>query len=206
MNASAAAVAAVPGPAVDAPRSGRRAAWMLAGLAAATLARAATNGQSTTTALAAGSGFGIALLVTAILAGWRPSWPRGRALVIGAVGGVVLLALPLLLHPAAASAIGMRPGPLAAWAVVTILVATAEEVLLRGALFDAIARRRYGVSGAVVVSSLAFALMHVPLYGWAVVPLDIAAGVWLCGLRLASGGVAAPAVAHALADLATWWL
>jgi hypothetical protein len=30
--------------------------------------------------------------------------------------------------------------------------------------------------------------------------------VWLCGLRLASGGVAAPAVAHALADLATWWL
>jgi membrane protease YdiL (CAAX protease family) len=205
MNASAAAVAAVPGPAVDTARSGRRAAWLLAGLAAATFARAAANGQSITTALAAGSGFGIALLVAAILAGWRPSWPRGRSLVIGAVGGVVLLALPLLLHPAAASAIGMRPGPLAAWAVVTILVASAEEVLLRGALFDAIGQR-YGLSGAVVVSSLAFALMHVPLYGWTVVPLDIAAGVWLCGLRLASGGVAAPAVAHALADLATWWL
>jgi membrane protease YdiL (CAAX protease family) len=205
MNASAAAVAAVPGPAVDTPRSGRRAAWLLAGLAAATLARAAANGQSTTTALAAGSGFGIALLVAAILAGWRPSWPRWRSLVIGAVGGVVLLALPLLLHPAAASAIGMRPGPLAAWAVVTNLVATAEEVLLRGALFDAIGQR-YGLSGAVVVSSLAFALMHVPLYGWTVVPLDIAAGMWLCGLRLASGGIAAPAVAHALADLATWWL
>jgi membrane protease YdiL (CAAX protease family) len=202
---TAAAVAAVPGPAVDAPRSGRRAAWLLAGLAAATLARAAANGQSTTTALAAGSGFGIALLVTAILAGWRPPWPRGRSLVIGAVGGVVLLALPLLLHPAAASAIGMRPGPLPAWVVVTILVATAEEVLLRAALFDAIGQR-YGASGAVVVSSLAFALMHVPLYGWTVVPLDIAAGVWLCGLRLASRGVGAPAVAHALADLATWWL
>jgi membrane protease YdiL (CAAX protease family) len=205
MNASAAAVAAAPGPAVDSPRSGRRTAWLLAGLAAATFARAAANGQSTTTALAAGSGFGVALLVAAILAGWRPSWPRGRSLVLGAVGGVVLLALPLLLHPAAASAIGMRPGPLAAWAVVTLLVATAEEVLLRGALFDAIGKG-YGVSGAVVVSSLAFALMHVPLYGWTVVPLDIAAGVWLCGLRLASGGVAAPAVAHALADLATWWL
>jgi membrane protease YdiL (CAAX protease family) len=205
MNASAAAVAAVPGPAVDTARSGRRAAWLLAGLAAATFARAAANGQPTTTALAAGSGFGVALLVAAILAGWRPAWPRGRSLVIGAVGGVVLLALPLLLHPGAASAIGMRPGPLAAWAVVTILVATAEEVLLRGALFDAIGQP-YGLLGAVVVSSLAFALMHVPLYGWTVVPLDIAAGVWLCGLRLASGGVAAPAVAHALADLATWWL
>jgi membrane protease YdiL (CAAX protease family) len=205
MNASAAAVAAVPTQAVDTPGSGRRAAWLLAGLAAATFARAAVNGHSTTTALAAGSGFGIALLVTAILVGWRPSWPRGRSIVIGAVGGVVLIALPLFLHPAAASAIGMRPGPLAAWAAVTILVATSEEVLLRGPLFDAIGQR-YGLSGAVVVSSLAFALVHVPLYGWAVVPLDIAAGVWLCGLRLASGGVAAPAIAHALADLATWWL
>jgi membrane protease YdiL (CAAX protease family) len=121
------------------------------------------------------------------------------------MGGVVLIALPLFLHPAATSAIGMRPGPLAAWAAVTILVATAEEVLLRGVLFDAIGQR-FGLSGAAVLSSLAFALIHVPLYGWTVVPLDIAAGVWLCGLRLESGGVTAAAVAHALADLATWWL
>ena len=59
---------------------------------------------------------------------------------------------------------------------------------------------------AVAVTSLAFALIHVPLYGWHVVPLDFAVGVWLAGLRLASGGVAAPAIAHSLADLATWWM
>jgi membrane protease YdiL (CAAX protease family) len=59
---------------------------------------------------------------------------------------------------------------------------------------------------AVAVPSLAFALMHVPLYGWQVVPLDLGVGVWLGGLRLATGGVAAPAMAHGLADLSTWWI
>jgi hypothetical protein len=48
--------------------------------------------------------------------------------------------------------------------------------------------------------------MHVPLYGWHVVPLDLGVGLWLAGLRLATGGIAAPAIAHAVADLATWWV
>jgi len=191
--------------AVSAPHPGRRAAWLVLGLAVATLARAAANGHTTTTALAAGSAFGVALICVALVAGWRPARPPLRSLGIGALGAAVLVGLPLLLHPAAMSAMGMRPGPLVVWAAVTILVATGEEVLLRGALFDAFGRL-YGLWAAVLVSSLAFAIMHVPLYGWAVVPLDIAAGVWLCALRLSSGGIAAPAVAHALADLATWWL
>ena len=48
--------------------------------------------------------------------------------------------------------------------------------------------------------------MHVPFYGWHVVPLDLGVGVFLAGLRLASGSVAAPAIAHIVADLATWWV
>jgi len=56
------------------------------------------------------------------------------------------------------------------------------------------------------VTSVAFALMHVPLYGWHVVPLDLGVGIWLGGLRLLGRGVAAPALAHVLADLVTWWL
>ena len=75
--------------------------------------------------------------------------------------------------------------------------------MLRGVLLDAVDEAA-GFGTAVAVSSLAFALLHVPLYGWAVVPVDLAAGVWLAGLRAASGGVAAPAVAHLLADLAAW--
>ena len=77
--------------------------------------------------------------------------------------------------------------------------------MLRGALFDGLARLG-GPAAAIALTSLAFALMHVPSYGWQVVPLDLGAGLLLGGLRLLSGGIAAPAIAHALADLATWWL
>jgi membrane protease YdiL (CAAX protease family) len=93
----------------------------------------------------------------------------------------------------------------APWVGVTVVVATAEELVLRGALFDEL-DARLGTLGAVVLTSVAFALMHVPLYGWHVVPLDLGVGLWLAGLRLATGGIAAPAIAHTIADLATWWL
>ena len=86
----------------------------------------------------------------------------------------------------------------------TILVACMEEAVLRGVLFAEL-DRGLGVA-AVVIHSLLFAVIHVPLYGWHVVPLDLGVGLWLAGLRLASGGVAAPAIAHTVADLATWWL
>jgi membrane protease YdiL (CAAX protease family) len=89
--------------------------------------------------------------------------------------------------------------------LVTILVAAGEEAILRGAMFAAVVRAAGGLA-AVLVTTLAFALLHVPLYGWHVVPLDLAVGLVLGGLRVATGGVAAPAAAHAVADLATWWL
>jgi hypothetical protein len=38
------------------------------------------------------------------------------------------------------------------------------------------------------------------------VPLDLAVGIVLGGLRIATRSVAAPAAAHATADIATWWL
>jgi len=77
--------------------------------------------------------------------------------------------------------------------------------VLRGSLFGAILRAR-GPGVAVGITTVIFALMHVPLYGWHVVPLDLAVGLWLAGLRLTTRGVAAPAIAHIVADLATWWL
>ena len=73
------------------------------------------------------------------------------------------------------------------------------------ALFDEL-DARLGAIAAVFATSVLFALMHVPLYGWHVVPLDLGVGLWLAGLRLATGGIAAPAMAHTIADLATWWL
>jgi len=91
------------------------------------------------------------------------------------------------------------------WTAITLVVATAEELVLRGVLFDALTGT-LGVTAAIGITSVAFALLHVPLYGWQVVPLDLGVGLVLAGLRLVSGSVAAPAIAHALADLATWWL
>jgi membrane protease YdiL (CAAX protease family) len=88
---------------------------------------------------------------------------------------------------------------------VTLAVATAEEAVFRGALFKAL-ERHAGLGAAVLVSTLAFALFHVPFYGWQALLPDLAAGLMLAGLRVAFGGVAAPAAAHVMADLATWWL
>jgi membrane protease YdiL (CAAX protease family) len=186
-------------------RSARDTSWLLAGLALATLARAALNGDIPLTAFASGAAFALVLAVLSVAAGWRPSMPRIRDLAIGASGAIVLVLLPRLLHPTMPSVVGMRPEPFVAWAVVTTAVATGEEVFLRGALFDAIDRSA-GTAVAVVITSVAFALMHVPLYGWQVVPLDLGVGLFFAGLRLSTGGVAAPAMAHVLADLSTWWL
>jgi membrane protease YdiL (CAAX protease family) len=182
-----------------------RATWLIGVLAAAALARTALNGHATLTAFAAGLSFGLLLLAAATVAGWRIGSPSARGLAIGMAGGIVLVLLPRLLHPGLAAPIGMRPEPFVAWVLVTGVVAVAEEALLRGALLDVV-REAAGLPAAVLLTSVAFALMHVPLYGWGVVPVDLAAGVWLAGLRLAGGGVGAPAVAHLLADLAGWWV
>ena len=186
-------------------RSARDTTWLLAGLALATFARAAFNGDIPLTAFASGTAFALVLALLSLAAGWRPSTPRIRDLAIGAIGAAVLVVMPRLLHPTMPSVVGMRPEPFLAWALVTSAVAIGEEVFLRGALFDAFDRSR-GAAVAVAVTSVAFALMHVPLYGWQVVPLDLGVGLFFAGLRLVTGGVAAPAMAHVLADLSTWWL
>jgi len=182
-----------------------RAAWLAAGLGAAALARSAFNGTGAAGAFLSGSIFGLTLLVLALVGGWRPAMPGPRSLAVGVVGGLVLVAVPLLVGPASRAVIGMRAEPYVAWVAVTALVATAEEAILRGAILSALDEAG-GPILAVIGSSAAFALMHAPLYGWGVVPVDLAAGVLLAGLRYLTGGTAAPTIAHLLADLATWWL
>jgi membrane protease YdiL (CAAX protease family) len=186
-------------------RDAGTAGLLLIGLSVAALARAGLNGHTSPSAFAAGAAFGAVLVLMASLAGWRPAWPGSRSLLSGVLGGLVVIVIPRVVHPLLPSAIGMRPEPFIAWVVVTGVVVLGEEVVLRGVLFDA-AERAAGAVPAVLLTSLAFALIHVPLYGWQVVPLDLGVGVWFAGLRLASGGVGAPTVAHLLADLSTWWI
>jgi len=188
-----------------------RPALILAGLAGMVGVRWAASVHAAAGAVPIGLVFGLGLIGIALAGGRRPMPERRRAVaavvtgvIAGAAGGAMLVILAILtrsgqlpwLAPAAAF------GP---WVAVTVLVATAEELVLRGALFDEL-HLSFGMTGAVLVTSVVFALMHVPLYGWHVVPLDLGVGLWLAGLRLATGGIAAPAIAHTIADLATWWL
>lgn len=193
------AAPAGPGPA------GVRTAVLLAALAGALLVRLGLAGVRGPHDAVAGAAFGALLLVIAVVAGRAPGPHAGpaRAAAAALAGTGVLLAPPLVAH------LG-RPGQLpgagfAGWAPVVVLVAVAEEAVLRGALFDA-ARAWRGERAALMLTTAAFALVHVPLYGAAALPLDAAAGIVLGGLRLWTGTVSAPAFAHAAADLAGWWL
>ena len=181
-----------------------RPAMILAGLAAVVGLRWAATVAGVAGGVAIGLVFGFGLLVVALATGWRPLLGRRSSIAIGVAGGTVLVVLALVTRSGQLPWLA-PPAVFIPWVAVTILVASAEELVLRGALFDEL-DGSVGTVGAVVVTSVVFALMHVPLYGWHVVPLDLGVGLWLAGLRLATGGIAAPAIAHAVADLATWWL
>jgi membrane protease YdiL (CAAX protease family) len=146
--------------------------------------------------------FAALLVVLAVSSGATTPVNR-RGLAAGLAGAIVLVVPVVVVHGAPLTLQRTFAG-YPAWAAATAVVATAEEAFLRGALFDAL--RRYGTASAVVVGAVAFAALHVPLYGWHVVPLDLAVGVFLGALRVATGGWAAPAVAHTGADLVGWWL
>src|SRR5450755_2609293 len=183
----------------------QRPAWIGFGLAVVVGARWAATVADAPPYLV-GALFGIALVALAGAGGMRFALPTRSAVLVGLAGSVVLVVLALGASQLAGQPLRAVPKTeFAAWVLITMVVASAEELVLRGALFDAL-RDSAGLSIAVIVTSLAFALMHVPLYGWHVVPLDLGVGVFLAGLRLAAGSVAAPAIAHVAADLATWWL
>ncbi|MGI8760752.1 MAG: CPBP family intramembrane glutamic endopeptidase [Jatrophihabitantaceae bacterium] len=180
------------------------------GLGAAVVVRMQIAGPAGARSAVAGTWFAVALIALALLTrGSLPPRPvvsrwRSRPIALGLTGALVLCAPPALRHLVLGRD-ALPGGGFLTWAAVVVLVAVAEETLLRGSLYRAI-ERSHGTAVAIAVTSVAFALLHAPLYGWAVVPLDITVGVWLGALRAVSGSVTAPALAHALADLAGWWI
>ena len=52
-----------------------------------------------------------------------------------------------------------------------------------------------------MVSALLFAVIHVPLYGVAALPIDVGAGLVFGWQRWAAGSWRVPAATHALANL-----
>jgi membrane protease YdiL (CAAX protease family) len=186
----------------------RRAAPVLAvcGLCVAVALRVQIAGVAGASSQVAGVWFAAALVVVA----WCTHDPgrvvgvRLRHVGYGVAGAVVLCVPAAVRHVVDGRVVLPLDGYLS-WALIVTIVAVAEESLLRGSLFTVL-ERRHGTVMAVAVTSAAFALLHAPVYGWAVVPLDLTVGVWLGALRAVTGSVTAPALAHSVADLAGWWL
>ena len=171
--------------------------------AGAVVVRVGVAGAAGASSISAGLVFAAILLAVAIRRRVAPRLDL-RSVALGVAGAAVLLMpVVLLSHARAASSLGGGTSYLS-WAAATAVVATAEEAFLRGALFGALQRWR-GTDVAVVGAAIAFAALHVPLYGWHVLPLDLAVGLGLGALRVASGSWTAPAIAHVGADLAGWW-
>lgn len=102
----------------------------------------------------------------------------------------------------AAAALGGTPAgfPAAAWTLpLSVLAAIAEEALFRKVAYGALAR--LGVPAAVIGSAVLFAIVHVPLYGVAVLPVDLGAGLVFGWQRWATGSWTVPAATHATANL-----
>jgi membrane protease YdiL (CAAX protease family) len=119
------------------------------------------------------------------------SRPRAGAVLVVGVAAVVaaaLLAGPVPPLPAGAVALAL-----------SLLAAVAEEALFRGALYGLLERR--GAVVAVGTSALLFALVHVPSYGLAAMPVDLCAGLLFGWQRWASGRWTVPAATHAAANL-----
>jgi membrane protease YdiL (CAAX protease family) len=139
----------------------------------------------------------LALLVAALVV----DEPRGDRADRGPLGWAVPLGLGLM----AVAGAGVVAGPVADRRVgsvavgLALLAAVAEEALFRRVLYERLLR--FGVVVAVAGSAVVFALVHLPAYGVAAMPVDLGAALLLGWQRYASGRWTVPAVTHAVANL-----
>ncbi|HYM51220.1 MAG TPA: CPBP family intramembrane glutamic endopeptidase [Candidatus Limnocylindrales bacterium] len=135
--------------------------------------------------------------------GDRP-WPLKRSILSG-LGVAAVLAAPVLWSASAGPAWPPIPvhGAFLPWAAAVALVASLEEATIRGTLQQAW-RAEAGPVPAILCGALVFAAIHLPRYGLSVMPLDLAVGLALGGLRELTGRVLPCAIAHTAADWAAW--
>ena len=161
--------------------------------------------------LVLGAAFGGALLLAAIsVAAVRQSLhglPAPQSLLLGAALGAMLL-IPggwMRAHGVVGPGAVLPYDYALAWVPVIALISAGEETFLRGWL-QPLARQAWGPGPAIVVVAAIFAAMHVPIYGWVAIPLDLGVGILFGCLREYGGSVAACGLAHFVVDLGHWWL
>lgn len=119
------------------------------------------------------------------------AWPTVMAVTLFGVAVVAAVALVVS---------GRTPGPLAGrYVVTTIGAAIAEELFFRRAVYAWL--RPAGATVAIGATACVFALAHVTVYGWWVVPIDLTAGVLFGWQRERSGVWWSSAVSHVVANV-----
>lgn len=179
---------------------------LIAGFAAAVAVRVVIGGfTAPLVSQSALAGIAFAACLVLLICVKLPATVVSRKnVLLGLVGGLALC-IPSIIALLWTDVRHQPMGNYAYWALIVAIVAMAEEMFLRGTLYDALARWR-NAGLAIGVSAVLFALLHVPLYGWHVVPLDMVVGLWLGLLRKLSGTYLTPGIAHVIADMLGWWL
>jgi membrane protease YdiL (CAAX protease family) len=118
--------------------------------------------------------------------------PLGTGVTLG-IGVAAVLAAGVVAGPGPDRRVGMLAGGIA------VVAGVVEEALFRRVLYDRLLR--FGVVVAVGGTAVVFALVHLPAYGVAAMPVDLGAALLLSWQRYASGRWTVPAVTHAVANL-----
>jgi membrane protease YdiL (CAAX protease family) len=118
---------------------------------------------------------------------------RARVWPATIVGAAAVAASVLVAGPPAPLRLVALALPMNAFAAVS------EEALFRRLLYGRL--ERFGAPAAIGVTAVAFAAIHLPLYGVVALPLDLGAGLLFSWQRFASGSWAAPAATHVAANV-----
>jgi membrane protease YdiL (CAAX protease family) len=130
--------------------------------------------------------------------------------LLGFVGLIIVFALIAMLQFAlgyteSSGGLGIGKSPLdaqtivflcSAWVTYVIAAPIGEELLFRGLLYRGL-ESRLGALGAIVLSSLAFGLIHYPGFGWSRVVATGCLGLLFGWLRWRTGNTGVTVVAHA---------
>jgi membrane protease YdiL (CAAX protease family) len=117
----------------------------------------------------------------------------GNSLCVFGIGAVGFLVGRALLD------VPFGPRGLMVAVALNALAAVAEEAFFRRYLYGVLAPS-WGPAATVVITAALFALVHVTVWGWWVLPLDLAAGFVLSWQRAATGRWSVPAATHVLAN------
>ncbi len=93
------------------------------------------------------------------------------------------------------------PWPVFFWLAVVVIGPVYEEVLFRGFLFAGLQQSRLGIAGTIVVTGLAFALLHSAQYESAIIAQIYVLGILLGLVRWKTGSLWSSILLHAVWNL-----